>query len=238
MTPAGTPSGNSSLFVYNGCANVGVNCIAGVANASSTPRIVTIPVVNGQTYIIVISSSATNPTVGYNLVIQREECTPKPVNLSATDPLLDTATLSWVSPEFAAWEVEVQPLNASVPTGNGEYYVTTTTFQPTGLASGTQYQFWVRAECTPGSGIFTAWAGPFAFNTQICAVENQCTHIFRMTDSANNGWNGARMQIRQNGIVLATIGATYTSGAGPVDIPVQMCNTMEYTSVKVRSLHH
>ena len=35
-----------------------------------------------------------------------------------------------------------------------------------------------------------------------CDESDQCTYTFRMTDSANNGWNGARMQIRQNGIVL------------------------------------
>jgi hypothetical protein len=49
-----------------------------------------------------------------------------------------------------------------------------------------------------------------------------------MTDSANNGWNGARMEVRQNGIVIATIGATYTAGAGPVDVPVMLCKNVPF----------
>lgn len=50
---------NSSLFVYNGCGNFPLNCIASVANISNNPRVInSLNVVSGQTYIIVISSSS------------------------------------------------------------------------------------------------------------------------------------------------------------------------------------
>lgn len=66
---------NSSLFVYNGCANFPSNCMASVADISSNPRnINALNVVSGQTYIIVVSSSTT-PTEGirYNISIEEGE---------------------------------------------------------------------------------------------------------------------------------------------------------------------
>src|SRR5690606_25570324 len=55
MTPGGTFSG---IFVYDGCANVGVNCVAGVANSTNSVReIPSLNVIEGHTYIIVISTN-------------------------------------------------------------------------------------------------------------------------------------------------------------------------------------
>ena len=226
MAPLGAASTNSSIFVYNGpCSNVGTACLAGLANADGTVRNLTLNVIAGNTYLIVISSSAATPTVAYNLLIQQENCSPKPADLTATDPTLVGATLSWGNAgNYTSWDVAVQPLGQGIPTGAGTDTVTgTPSFIKTGLAAGTQYQYWVRAECTPGSGIYTAWAGPFVFNTQICAAADQCNFTFRMTDTGSNGWNGARMQVRQNGIVVATIGSTFGSGAGPVNVTVPLC---------------
>jgi len=38
----------------------------------------------------------------------------------------------------------------------------------------------------------------------ICPLANQCNYTFIMTDSFGDGWNGGVMQVRQNGIVVAT----------------------------------
>ncbi len=221
MTPGGTPSGNSSLFVYEGCSNVGLNCIAGVANVNSTPRIVTIPVTAGMTYIIVISSST--PSVGYNLVIQREDCTPKPTFLDAAGIELTTAHLTWISPEFSSWQVDVQPLNSPIPTGDGDATVTDTFYDPV-LTAATQYQFWVRAECSPGSGVYTAWAGPFPFNTKVCADDDRCAYTFRMSGNNAAAWGGTKMLVRQFGIVVGEIGPTFVAGGGPQDVTILLCD--------------
>jgi gliding motility-associated-like protein len=77
----------SGLFVYNSCANVGVSCIAGVANSSTNPRVIVLPVTAGQTYIIAISTWATGaPTqsTGYTLTIVENSCT----NFTATYSVL------------------------------------------------------------------------------------------------------------------------------------------------------
>ncbi|MDI1256840.1 MAG: choice-of-anchor L domain-containing protein, partial [Flavobacterium sp.] len=230
MTPVGTTSTNSSVFAYASCGNIGVSCLGGVANSNTNVRTFNLAVVTGNTYYIVISSSGTTPTIAYNLVIQNENCSPKPNTGVATEIGLNQATLGWTSPDFSAWQVAVQDLGASIPPNTGTYdYVTgTASYVKTDLVSAHQYQFWVRAECVSGSGVYTAWAGPYPFNTLICDPANACVHTFRMTDSSNNGWNGARMQVRQNGIVVATIGSTYNSGAGPVDIAVPLCNGIPF----------
>ena len=220
----------SSMFIYPSCAGVTGPCLAAVGNTTSAQRVINYAVTAGTTYIIVISSNSQTPTIGYNLLIQCEGCTEKPTDLLVTNPTLNGATFTWTAPTPAplSYEVSVQPLGSPVPAEGSAVYsgITGTTFTPNDLTAATQYQYWVRSECTPGN--FSAWSGPIPFNTQLCAPEDQCTYIFRMTDSANNGWNGARMQIRQNGIVLETIGATYNSGAGPVDVLVTMCNNVPF----------
>src|SRR5690606_21345466 len=44
----------SGIFVYNSCSDIGVNCIAGVANSSSENRVFELPVTIGEDYYFVI----------------------------------------------------------------------------------------------------------------------------------------------------------------------------------------
>lgn len=223
MTPT---AATSSLFVYNGCGSFPATCLAGVANTGSTPRnIATLAVTAGQTYIFVISSSTT-PTGGipYTLIIQQKFCDP-PTTLSANTITTTSANLSWANPTGAsAWQVAVQPAGSPIPTGPGTPTTVNTNYPATGLTSATAYQYWVRSDC--GGGNFSPWAGPFLFSTEICEATEKCNFVFRMTDSFGDGWNGARMEIRQNGVLVQTIGATFTTGAGPINITVPLCETL------------
>jgi hypothetical protein len=218
----------SSLFIYPSCSGITGNCLAAVANTTNSPRVINYNVVAGANYTVVISSNSISPTIHYNLLIQKENCA-KPTNLTVSNSTLNSATFSWDTTQenVLSHQVAVQPQGSLVPSGSGQYSgITTSTFTPTDLTAGTLYEYWVRSECSPG--VYSAWAGPVLFSTQICTPTNQCAYTFRMTDSANNGWNGARMQVRQNGIVVATIGSTYNAGAGPVDIAVPLCNGVPF----------
>jgi hypothetical protein len=80
MTPTSAWSG---IFIYNSCANIGVSCIAGVANSSTAPRVIVLPQTIGVTYYIVISTWATTAatqSTGYGLTIVQNSCT----NFTAT----------------------------------------------------------------------------------------------------------------------------------------------------------
>ena len=184
MTPSATWSG---IFVYQGCANVGVNCIAGVANTGSGVRsIPSIPVVAGQQYIIVISTNAAPQTVGYSLVIQAVNCA-MPTTLTATGITQTSANLSWANPGGAtSWEVAVQTAGSPIPAGSGVQTNTNTNYPATGLTVNTAYQYYVRADC--GNGTFSAWAGPFLFNT-LCAPFNvPFQEGFNSTSTTENCW--------------------------------------------------
>ena len=227
MTPTGN---NSGIFVYNSCANVGVSCIAGAANNGGGPRVIDLPVVPGQTYYIVISTTGNPNTIPYTLSIQVVNCAP-PTNLGAVGGQT-SAILNWDANAATSWEYAVQVLGGVIPTGAGiqtndfQNVNVTTLLDGTPIQAATQYQYWVRRDC--GDGTFSAWAGPFAFNTTICEPSEQCIYTFRMRDSVGDGWNGALMQVRQNGIVIATIGQTFTAGAGPIDVQVSLCTGIPF----------
>ena len=223
MTPTGAWSG---LFVYNSCANVGVSCVAGVANSDQTPRVIDLPVTAGQTYFIVISTWAAPQSVAYTLTLQVVNC-PPPASLSAANIGQTSAELSWSNPSGAtAWEVAVQPAGSPIPSGSGVPATTNSGFLADGLTQATAYQYYVRADC--GDGTFSVWSGPFLFNTTICEANEQCTYTFRLQDSFGDGWNGATMLVRQNGITVATLGPTFTNGTGPINITVSLCNNLPF----------
>jgi hypothetical protein len=56
-------------------------------------------------------------------------------------------------------------------------------------------------------------------------------YTLRMTDSLFDGWNGARMQLRQGATVIQEIGSTFTSGSGPIDIIVTLTEGLSYSLV-------
>ena len=224
-------AGSSGLFVYESCADIGVNCVAGgIFDWEEIP--ISIPEFNvtaGQTYYIVISSWGPFPQVTpYNLVIQQVNCTP-PVGLPTTGIGETSAQLSWTNPTAAtSWQLVIQAPNAGIPTGAGATVTTNTnynatqTFAGVNLTQATPYEYYVRSNC--GDGTFSAWAGPYLFNTMICEVADQCTFTFVLTDEWGDGWNGNTMTVSQNGIPLAVIGEDFEDGNGPVEVEVQMCN--------------
>ncbi|AWI25436.1 DUF7619 domain-containing protein [Flavobacterium pallidum] len=224
MTPTAT---NSSIFVYANCSWLGNTCVAGVANANSNSRSLTLNAVAGQPYIIVISSSGATQSFNYTLLVQEHLCSPKPVFLSASAITTTQAELSWNSGFFPSQEIAVQPLGSSIPTGQGQYTSNTDSLTLSDLSPGTQYQFWVRSECMENSGMFTDWAGPYAFNTQVCEAVNTCNYTFRLS-TTSGAWGQTRMQVRQNGIVVAILGSTFSTGQGPVDVTVPLCNGVPF----------
>ncbi len=228
MTPTATAT-YSGIFAYNSCSNIGVSCLAGVANAGVTPRVFDLPVTAGTTYYFVISTWA-NPTpntVAYTLVIQTVNCAP-PTNLSVSSIGQTSANLSWSNPSGAtSWEVAVQTLGDPIPSGSGVTTNSNINYLAGGLTAATSYQYYVRADC--GNGTFSAWTGPFPFDTKICDVAQQCNYSFIMRDSFGDGWTGGTMQVKQNGIVVATLtGPADADNLNPITVTVAMCDGIPF----------
>ncbi len=225
MTPS---TGYSGIFVYAGCDNVGVSCVAGVANPQNTIRVIeSLAVTAGTTYIIVLSSNSTPQTFAYTLTLQPFNCAP-PANLTATGSGPTSANLSWGNPSGAAsWEIAIQTAGSPIPTTAGTVTTTNTNYSATALTGsgtalqlGTPYQYWVRTIC--GDGTYSLWVGPYVFNTTSCV--SGCNYIFTMKDSFGDSWGGATMNVIQDGVTLAVLtGPTAAQGTTPVEISVPMC---------------
>jgi gliding motility-associated-like protein len=160
MTPAGTWSG---IFAYSSCANIGVNCLAGIANSGTGIRTFDLPVTVGSTYYFVISTWPDPQTTGYTLVINRINCV-QPANATVAGISSNSALASWGNPGAAtSWQVAVQPAATGIPTGSGVVTTTNTNSPLSGLTPLTNYEYYVRADC--GDGTFSLWTGPVPFTT-------------------------------------------------------------------------
>ncbi|MFZ4106128.1 CUB domain-containing protein, partial [Flavobacterium sp.] len=176
MTPGDATATNSGIFVYNGCSNVGLTCLAGVANATAGVRTITsLNVTAGQTYIIVLSSTSTTQTYPYTLLIQQLNCA-QPTDLAVPAVTPTGAQLSWICPTSLSWQYVVQPAGGTVPTAPGTTTTSSTNSMVSGLNPDTAYQYWVRADCDGGGTTFSAWAGPFLFTTAVAPPE--CGGLF------------------------------------------------------------
>ncbi|KGO91964.1 T9SS type B sorting domain-containing protein [Flavobacterium subsaxonicum] len=160
MTPTATWSG---IFVYDDCADIGINCIGGASGSDTNPRNITnLAVTAGTTYYIVISTWPAPQTTGYTLIIQQVNCLP-PVGQATTAVGPTTATLNWTNPGNASsWQYVLQAPGTGLPTGAG-VTATTNALTLNTLTSATAYEYYVRADC--GDGTFSVWAGPYSFMT-------------------------------------------------------------------------
>jgi GEVED domain/Fibronectin type III domain/Secretion system C-terminal sorting domain/Bacterial Ig-like domain (group 2) len=122
-------------------------------------------------------------TEDYVITISAADPCPKPLTLGANTITQTTANLTWVlGCAETNWEVVIQAPGSGVPTGSG-VAATSTTYAASGLTLGTNYEFYVRAVCTPGS-LNSTWSGPFTFAT----VDNPpaCTSLVSPANGATN----------------------------------------------------
>ena len=116
------------------------------------------------------------------------------------------------------WEASLDGSSgwANVSGGSGA----TSSSYTTGAIDNTTY-FRLRTTCT-NSGLSNTT------NTVTVTPQSCCNYTFRMTDSYGDGWSGAAMQVRQGTTVIATIGSTFNSGNGPVDVLIPLIDGTPY----------
>ena len=119
-------------------------------------------------------------------------CSP-PSSLSTSNATGNSIDLAWVAGgSETAWNIEYGSMGFSP--GNGTTVnVTSTSYSLTGLNMGSNYDFYVQADCGGSTSNFT---GPFSFNTLIDSAQGvTCstgspTYVFSDDMSSNNGWTG------------------------------------------------
>ncbi|KJS05297.1 MAG: hypothetical protein VR77_09050, partial [Flavobacteriales bacterium BRH_c54] len=161
-----------------------------------------------------------------DIEIREAPTCPQPIALNVSNVTMNSAAFGWTEMGSATnWQVE-WGISGFTLGGGVRLMTTTNPHTQLGLQPATAYDFYVRSVCAVGDSSF--WSGPYTFTTPICNSSQQCNYIFRMTDSWGDGWNGNTMDIIQNGITVATIGGTFTTGNGPVDVTIPLCSTFPF----------
>ena len=225
-----TQANTDFLRVYDG-PNATYPLLA-TLSGTTVPAPISANIINGGCLTFVFTSNGATNALGWDATVT---CAPPPTCPSPSNLLVNgttdtTATLSW-TPGLSetAWEVLVQAPGAGTPTAasTGIPAGTNTNFvvNPP-LTPATNYEYWVRAVCSASDK--SIWIGPRTFTTTLCNPVNQCNYTFRLTDSWGDGWNGNTMSVRQNGILVATLGPTFTTGTGPINITVPLCHGLPF----------
>ncbi|WP_372753490.1 choice-of-anchor J domain-containing protein [Mariniflexile sp.] len=177
----------SSLFVYEGCNAVGVNCLAGVntLNGFDPKTISNLLVEAGKTYIIVVSSELSSGAgICFELEVSSPKCAP-PGKIVYNNLTENSVAFSWdnIGGFASSWEYVVVPTNSGEPTGSGT--VTNSNVNNvinTGLAPATTYDLYVRSVC---GGVPGTWGEAFTFKTQCTVFETPYATSFATASSTN-----------------------------------------------------
>ena len=184
----------TGVFIYNDCADIGTTCAAGDVNGFSTAdlSITNFPVTNGSTYYIVISTWTAPDTTTFDLSITSGATCFDVSGLTLDSVTTDSATISWTAAgSETAWEIAVQDDGTGTP-GAADGSGTDTTTNPhteNGLMPDSDYEVYVRAECTAGTD-FGGWIGPLDFTTPALCPDVSAIVIDSFTnDEVNVSWS-------------------------------------------------
>lgn len=94
---------------------------------------------------------------------------PDPAQLAVQGRTTSSITLGWTAANATSWDIEYGAAGSALgATGNTTVSVSTNPYTVTGLAAGTEYDFWVREVCS--SSDQSAWVGPITGTTHCSAV--------------------------------------------------------------------
>jgi len=123
---------------------------------------------------------------------------------------LDSISLTWTGGNNSLSNIEYGPCGYTQGTGAQVTGVQNGAATINNLTSGTCYDIYIQNDC--GAGSLSPWYGPIQVNTLVCPSVNMCAYKFIMYDSFGDGWNGAKMGVYQNNILVGEIGSTFTTG--------------------------
>ncbi|WP_191858948.1 choice-of-anchor J domain-containing protein [Hanstruepera ponticola] len=202
----------SSLFVYEGCSNVGINCIAGTNTTNSfDPRSINNLLVQaGQAYIIVVSSQLSSTAgICFELEISSPTCAP-PSDFEYNNLTSDSVLFSWdnIGGFADSWEYAVVPTGSGEPTGAGTTTNTNSgTLINSGLTPATTYDLYVRSVCGGTPGI---WSNPSTFMTQCTTFDTPYSTDFANATNENPEPCWTTIDANKDGITWAFIGGYAT----------------------------
>jgi hypothetical protein len=140
---------------------------------------------------------------------------PPPSDLAAGSITNVGAILSWTAGgSEISWNIEYGTSGFTLGTGTAVAGVANP-YSISGLSAATSYSYYVQADC---GGDQSTWVGPYTFTTSACAPVDQCTYSITMDDTYGDGWNGASVEIIQNGLSLGLFSSTAAYQTATVNI--------------------
>jgi hypothetical protein len=145
-----------------------------------------------------------------------------------------TATINWnAGASEDAWNVIVSETPVTDFAAATSVQVTANTYNAGGLDAGTTYFVYVQANCSASD--VSGWEVS-TFTTQSCEEGDKVAYTIISKDAWGDGWNGARLLIKQNGVLVATVineNLNGTSGSGENEEnthTVWLCPCLPYTA--------
>jgi len=150
------------LEVYDSCGGNSVStCVNNDYDSGDSSGEIT-GLIPGNTYYTVVWRDQQSGTA--DICIEEGSACPSPGNLGTASVALNTATLNWVENGSASsWSVEWGLSGFSLGSGTAINGISSTTYDLTGLDTGTSYDFYVQSNCGSESSTFS---GPHSFTTQ------------------------------------------------------------------------
>ena len=184
---------------------------------------------SGQNVKFIFRATRTNTFQGSDIALddisvdEAPDCLPAN-NISIANIGDTSVDLSWDGNSTASsynWELFLAGDDPDVETPLFTGNETNTAFTLSGLTASTSYDFYVTTDCgANGESLVT---GPLNFATAGCPVVNQCDFTFILKDTFGDGWNGNTMDVIQDGVVIATLGSSFTDGAEFTEV-VSLCD--------------
>ena len=149
-----------------------------------------------------------------NLSVTAVAC-PKPTDLIVTTIGSNEADVYWLpGQDETSWVLEYKKSTSSmwntITTNSNSYHLVS-------LVSNTQYDLRIQADCGDGTSQYETTT----FSTTFCSASDQCPYIFHLSDSYGDGWNGASLNVIQNGTLIQslTLADSYNN-----DFTLFLCN--------------
>ncbi len=189
------------------------------------------PAVSGEYYIGIHVTATFDPDFCSfdDLELALPPSCPAPIDLITENITATAADLNWTQiGDAATWDI-IYGAEGFDPATEGTLIsgVTAKPYTLNLLNPVTTYDWYVRADCG-ASREFSDWSAKASFTTSLCDPEDQCAYTFNLIDTYGDGWNGASMQVLQNGSVVATLGTGFTDGETDQEI-VMLCDGIDFS---------
>ena len=218
----------SGIFAYNSCSDIGVNCIAGVANSGNANRVFELPVTIGEDYYFVISTWADPQTVGYTLSISELTC-PTPTNVTTGTSTLNSTQISWNGAADGSYEINWGIGTFAAGEGANSQTTTGTTYTIQGLNPSTNYRYFVRRVC--GADGQSDWMGPYTFATQLAPAQAPWIEDFATT-SIPVGWTLSTLTVQETNARVPNLDGAFIAGNLYGTYPSGTFTTLPITNIQ------